>query len=56
MKPDVVIERLFDLLEKLIDKPCCDAALAARVVTLEARLAAMEAVWPQIVETQNGAN
>ena len=47
MKPDTIIERLFGLLEKLIDQQ--GPSLSARVAELERRLAEMEAEWPQIV-------
>jgi len=45
MKPDEVINRLFNLLEKLIDKHADD-----RITAIEAKLAEIEAVWPQIKE------
>ena len=48
MKPDIIIERLFGLLEKLIDQQ--GPSLSARVAELERRLAEMEAEWPQIGE------
>jgi len=51
MKPDEVINRLFNLLEKLIDKPADD-----RIAAIEARLDRMDAVWPQIKENENGTN
>ena len=51
MKPDEVINRLFNLLEKLIDKPSND-----RIAAIEAKLAEIEAEWPEIKENQNGTN
>jgi hypothetical protein len=51
MKSDEVIKRLFDLLEKLIGSSNDD-----RIAAIEAKLAEMESVWPQIKENSNGAN
>ena len=51
MKSDEVIKRLFDLLEKLIGSSNDD-----RIAAIEAKLAEIEAVWPQIKENGNGAS
>lgn len=52
MKPDAIIERLFDLLERLIDQQ--GPSVAARVTDLERRLAEIEAEWPQIQGENHG--
>lgn len=48
MKTDQIIERLFALVEKLIDKQ--PAENQARIAEIERRLDAIDAVWPEIQE------
>ena len=47
-----IIDRLFGLIEKLIDQQ--GPSVAARVADLERRLAEIEAEWPQIQGENHG--
>lgn len=54
MKQDDVVDRLFNIVDKLIDRQPVDGQLAIRVTELETKLAEIEAEWPQIMENDNG--
>lgn len=49
-----IIDRLFGLIEKLIDQQ--GPSVAARVADLERRLAEIEAEWPQIQGENHAPN
>jgi len=53
MKTEQIIERLFALIDKLIDRaPGIDATVLSRLAAVEHKLAEMEKVWPQIQENK----